>query len=262
LLAGKRGAAALGCALLLKFYSRLGSFPRSRAELPETVIGFVARQVGVEAAVLGSYEWWGRTVEYHRAEIREHLGFRVATVADQQRLTSWLASRVAHAERREDRVREELLAQFCAERIEAPTPGRVLRMVRSALRTTEQTWTARISARLDGLIRARVLALIAATSDEDVGGGDQEEDAESVGAMVLGLIKSEPGNVSLESVMAEIGKLEAVRAIGLPADLFADVAPRVVSGWRARGGRGSTLASAAASAAVDGDVAGRAGASA
>jgi len=261
LLAGKRGATALGCALL-KYYSRLGSFPRSRAELPETVIGFVARQVGVEAAVLGSYEWWGRTVEYHRAEIREHLGFRVATVADQQRLTSWLASRVAHAERREDRVREELLAQFRAERIEAPTPGRVLRMVRSALRTTEQTWTARISARLDGLIRARVLALIAATSDEDVGGGDQEEDAESVGAMVLGLIKSEPGQRQLgvdDGRDRQAGSRPGDRS---PAG-FVRRCGSAGGGWVAgEGGRGSTLASAAASAAVDGDVAGRGGASA
>jgi hypothetical protein len=85
LLVGKRGATALGCALLLKYYSRHGRFPRSRAELPAPVIGFVARQVGVEAAALASYELSGRTVEYHRAEIREYLGFRVATVADQQR---------------------------------------------------------------------------------------------------------------------------------------------------------------------------------
>lgn len=233
LLVGKRGATALGCALLLKYYSRHGRFPRSRAELPAPVIGFVARQVGVEAAALASYEWSGRTVEYHRAEIREHLGFRVATVADQQRLTSWLATTVAQAERRADRVREELLAQFREERIEAPTTGRVLRMVRSALRTAEQDWTARITARLDGSTRARLLALIAATNDEDAGEGDHE-DAESVAATALALIKSEPGNVSLESMMTEIGKLEAVRAIGLPADLFADVAPRVVQGWRAR----------------------------
>ena len=53
-------------------------------------------------------------------------------------------------------------------------------------------------------------------------------------ATVLGLIKSEPGNVSLESMMTEIGKLEAVRAIGLPPELFVYVAPRVVAGWRAR----------------------------
>lgn len=233
LLVGKRGATALGFALLLKSYCRHGRFPRSRSELPEAVVHFTARQVGVDVADLAAYEWSGRTVEYHRAEIREHLGFRVATVADQQRLTSWLASSVAHAERRADRVREELLAQLRAERIEAPTSGRVLRMVRSALRTAEQSWTDRISARLDEPTRARVLALITATNHED-GGGSGQENAESVDATVLGLIKSEPGNVSLESMMTEIGKLEAVRAINLPPGLFVDVAPRVLAGWRGR----------------------------
>lgn len=229
LLVGRRGATALGFALLLKFYSRHGRFPRGRAEISETVVGSVSRQVGVEVVDLASYEWSGRTVEYHRAEIREHLGFRLATVADQQWLTSWLAVSVAHAERRPDRVREALLGQFRRERIEAPKVGRVQRMVRSALRTAEQTWTARICDRVGGPARARLLALIAATSDEDANEGE----GEAVGVTVLGLIKSEPGNVSLESMMTEIGKLEAVRAIGLPQDLFIEAAPRVVQGWRA-----------------------------
>ena len=51
---------------------------------------------------------------------------------------------------------------------------------------------------------------------------------------ILELIKSAPGNISLESMIAETSKLEAVRAIAVPPDLFADVAPRVVQGWRAR----------------------------
>jgi hypothetical protein len=51
---------------------------------------------------------------------------------------------------------------------------------------------------------------------------------------VLALVKSVPGNVSLESVLTEIRKLTAIRAAGLPPGLFADVAPKVVSGWRAR----------------------------
>lgn len=232
LLVGKRGASALGCALLLKHYSRHGRFPRSRADLPAPVVEFVARQVGVEAGALVAYEWSGRTAEYHRAEVREHLGFRMAAVADQDRLTSWLAANVAHAERRADRVRDELLAQFRRERIEAPTSGRVTRMVRSALRTAEQTWTARITGRLDKASQGRLLALIAV--DDDVDGSPVDGEAESEAGSVLGLIKSEPGNVSLESMMTEITKLEAVRAIGLPSDLFADVAPRVVAGWRAR----------------------------
>ena len=51
---------------------------------------------------------------------------------------------------------------------------------------------------------------------------------------VLALIKAAPGNVSLDTMLVEIAKLEAIRAIGLPSDLFADVAPTVVAGWRAR----------------------------
>ena len=60
-----------------------------------------------------------------------------------------------------------------------------------------------------------------------------EEDAESGG--VLGLIKSAAGNASLETMLVEIDKLEAVRAIGLPAGLFADVTPRVL--WPAGASR-------------------------
>ena len=41
-------------------------------------------------------------------------------------------------------------------------------------------------------------------------------------------------NVSLDTMLVEISKLEAIRAIGLPVGLFADVAPSVVAGWRAR----------------------------
>ncbi|MEV7441350.1 hypothetical protein AB0O22_09400 [Streptomyces sp. NPDC091204] len=40
--------------------------------------------------------------------------------------------------------------------------------------------------------------------------------------------------MSLETMLTEIDKLLAVRAIGLPGDLFIDVAAKVVAGWRAR----------------------------
>lgn len=231
LLEGRRGATALGFALLLKHFSRHGRFPRSSAEVSDAVVGFVARQVGVSAADFGSYEWSGSTIEYHRSQIRAHLGFRVATIRDQEKLTAWLAANVAHAERRPDRVREELLAQFRVEQLEPPTPGRVLRMVRSALRTAEQEWTLRISASLNPLVSARLLCLIDAEAEVDDGG---DPDGTQGSETALGLIKSMPGNVSLESMMTEINKLEAVRAIGLPAGLFADAAPKVLDGWRAR----------------------------
>ena len=76
LLVGKRGATALGFAVLLKHYSRYGRFPRGRSEVPDEVIVFVARQLGVAAADLGFYEWTGSTIEYHRAQVRDRLSPR------------------------------------------------------------------------------------------------------------------------------------------------------------------------------------------
>ncbi len=224
LLGGKRGATALGFAVLLKHYSRHGTFPRGRSEVPDEVVAFVARQLGVAAGDLGFYEWTGSTIEYHRAQIRDHLGYRIATIADQEQLTGWLSEAVAHAERRPDRVREELLGEFRRLRIEPPTPGRILRMVRSALRKAEQDWAARIAGRLSSSIASRLLALIAVTADDD----------SDASASLLVLIKASPGNVSLESMMTEIDKLQAVRALELPAGLFTDVAPKVLEEWRAR----------------------------
>lgn len=46
------------------------------------------------------YEWTGRTIEYHRPQIRGHLGFRECSVADPDKLTAWLAEHVACKQRR------------------------------------------------------------------------------------------------------------------------------------------------------------------
>jgi TnpA family transposase len=224
MIAGKRGPTRLGFALLLKYYTWAGRFPRGRGELADEAVVFVARQVGVNAAELGFYEWSSRTIEYHRAQIRAHLGFRECSVADADELAGWLAVNVCEAERRPELVRDELLVRCRAERIEPPAAGRVDRIVRSALHAAEQTLTARIVARLPVDAVGWLRALVSAEVPDD----DSHEES------VLALITSVPGNVSLESMLTETRKLRAARAIGLPAGLFADVAPRVLAGWRGR----------------------------
>lgn len=47
LVAGKRGATKLGFALMLRFYTEHGRFPRGRGEIPDNAVEYVARQVGV-----------------------------------------------------------------------------------------------------------------------------------------------------------------------------------------------------------------------
>ncbi|HEY9522137.1 MAG TPA: DUF4158 domain-containing protein, partial [Thermopolyspora sp.] len=158
---------------------------------------------------------------YHQTQIRRHLGFRECSVADADKLTEWLAANVCEAERRHDQVRAELLARCRTERIEPPTSGRMDRITRSALRTAERTLTARLAGRLPAEVAERLRVLV----------GPDVDDADLVGEDVSSLIKSVPGNVSLETMLTEIRKL---RAVGPPAGLFADVAPKVLAAWRAR----------------------------
>ena len=82
LLGNKTGATRLGFALLLKYFHRLGRFPQHKNEIPGIVVRYVATQVGVDPAAYLQYDWQGRTIKEHRAQIRAAYGFREATVED------------------------------------------------------------------------------------------------------------------------------------------------------------------------------------
>jgi TnpA family transposase len=226
LLRNKAGATRLGFAVLLKFFTHRGRFPVGRSELADKAVEFVARQVRVEAGDLAFYDWAGRQIKAHRAEIRRHLGFRECSVADAEKLTASLAQSVCEEERAHDRVREELLARCRSERIEPPTTGRVDRIIRSASHTAEQNVTSRIAGRVPTAAVARLRVLVGLDSEAAEDCAEVED--------VLSLVKAVPGNVSLESMLTEIRKLRAVRAVGLPTGLFADIAPKVLAGWRTR----------------------------
>src|ERR1051326_4555333 len=205
LIAGKRGATRLGFALLLKFYTRHGRFPRDRSEFPCEVVDHLGRQTGVPAAEFELYEWSGSTFFYHKRQIREHLGFRECSVALADKLTEWLAVNVAHAERDPGTVRVELLKKLREECVEPPTPGRLDEMVTDALRVAERSWFAAMPARLAGDGRARVLALVGWCEPGEDGTVPESDDAAAEAEddpreSVLALIKSMPGNVSLESL--------------------------------------------------------------
>ena len=148
LLANKTGATRLGFALLLKFFDLEGRFPADAGELPAAVVNYVARQVEVAPGELGGYGWAGRTIEYHRAQIRADRGFREATGADEQRMIRWLAGELCPVELAPDRLREDLLARLRGERIEPPGPSRVERIVGAARPLFDRRFTEGIVARL------------------------------------------------------------------------------------------------------------------
>ena len=116
----------------MKFFDLEGRFPANAGELPQAAIDYVARLVKVPAAELGRYGWLGRTIEYHRAQIRAERGFREATGDDERQMADWLAGELCPVELDDKRLRDDLLARFRGQRIEPPRRSRVERILNSA----------------------------------------------------------------------------------------------------------------------------------
>ncbi|WP_228782927.1 DUF4158 domain-containing protein [Nocardia abscessus] len=123
-------ATRLGFGLLLKFFEIEARFPRGVDDIPLGAVAYVAKQVKVDRGEFIKYRWDGRSVKYHRAQVREAFGFCEFTRTDEARLTQWLAGEVCPVELRDERLHEALLVRCRAEQIEPP--GRAERIVGSA----------------------------------------------------------------------------------------------------------------------------------
>lgn len=120
LVGNKSGATRLGFGLE-------GRFPRHAGEVPKAAVDYVAGQVKVDPGLFAEYRWSGSTIEYHRAQVRQALGFREATRADEDVLAEWLAEKICPMVFTDEGLRAEVLGQCRRLRIEPP--GRVERIV-------------------------------------------------------------------------------------------------------------------------------------
>jgi TnpA family transposase len=238
---GKNGATLLGCALLLKCFQLEGRFPTSRQDIPKTVVDYVAHQVKVESACWPQYDWQGRTIKLHRAQIRTHLEIREATAADSEVLTAWLIETHLASDQKMEHLTAKVLAEFRKRKIEPPTSDRVERLIRSACATYEHTLFQDVAQRLSPESRAAMDALLEQSEQLEA----EREEAQSVEEPLAQEpprreeitwhdLKTNPGAVGLESVFFEIDKLRVLNQLALPEHLFGKVAAGVITLYRQR----------------------------
>jgi hypothetical protein len=223
LVMAKNAANRLGFALLLVFYREHGRFPPSLAEIDPGLRAQVVRQLGLEPTWPDRYDPLQRTWKRARAEIRALFGFREVTVADADNLASWLGDRVIGAVGSEIASLIERLEVRCRElAIEPPTVERMERIARSAVRAYEERFHASTFARLPAATRERLEALLRPEGSDEA---TVEDGASSQAPAVLSKLLGNPGRPSLASLQDELAKLELLRRIELPPDLFEHTAP-------------------------------------
>ncbi|MFD9286124.1 DUF4158 domain-containing protein, partial [Streptomyces mirabilis] len=159
LVANKSGATRLGFSLMLKFFEIEARFPEFVEEFPQPAVEYVAALVKVPATELAKYDLAG--AKRHRKQIREALGFRPATLADEEALTEWLAAEVCPVELVEERQREALLVEYRERKIEPQGRSRIEKILVAARNRWEKAFTAQTLDRLGEAGAARLLALVA-----------------------------------------------------------------------------------------------------
>jgi hypothetical protein len=232
LLANRAPATRLGFALLLKYFQHEGRFPPHKRDVPTAAIVHVARQLDLPPERYTQYDWDSRTIEFHRAQVRQALGFRTATTRDAADLARWLQHEVLPHEYRPERLQAAVCARCRACHIEPPAPGRVDRLIHSAARAYEDQLYRAVLGRIGPEGLAHIDALLAPDNTPE----QEEPTAEDAPSDRLTLhdLKADPGRLRLDNVFAQIDRLRQVREVALPDDLFTGVSPQVVHRYRQR----------------------------
>jgi TnpA family transposase len=230
LLANKSAPAKLGYAVLLKILQYEGRFPTAQNEVPKAVVKFIARQIDVSADELGNYKWKGRTTEYHRAQIRKLLGFKRWRTDYTKQVVDWLQTDVVPNQNGYEQLKDALLKNLRTLKIEPPKRIVLDRIIDSAVRRWEDAFFRHISERLPAKVKTELDLLLRGNVSEV----DNQSHDTADHSILFRQLKAEPGNVSLDSIINEAVKLEAIRKIKLPADLFQGISAKTLKKYRNR----------------------------
>lgn len=224
LLANRTAHGRIGMALFLKFFQEKVRFPARREDIPKEAVDYMAVQIGVSPDAWHDLAWEGPTVKRIRAEIRQWLGFREATVADAETLETWLVEEILDQEYRPDRLKDAVIGRCRKLCIELPAAEQIRRLVGSAVQHHETHFCETISGKLDSETLNRIDTLLKADlSDEEEGGWT-----------VWQTLKEEPGMAGLESVKEAASRLQLLRKLGLPAELFQGAPPKLIERYSKR----------------------------
>lgn len=213
LLANKSRKTHLGFLVLLKFFQLKGRFPEAPKEIPLLTIQYVADQLDATQDDWRTYSWTGVTIKRHRGEIREWCGYRQSTRSDQHGFKRWFLEEILPQEHREDRLREAFLQRCRHLKIEPPSNEQIRRQIQSALSDHDSLFCERISGSLDAIMLKSILLHIHPSDDGEW--------------TVWHTLKSDPGKAGIESIKEAVARLQTIREIGLPEDLFQKVSPKL-----------------------------------
>ncbi len=212
----------LGFAVLLKFFQVEGRFPDRQREVGKDILANIAEQIGVPVETWHDLDWEGRTVKRYRADIREWCGFREVTLSDLNNFKFWLIEEIVPQGIQTDHVREALLQRCRDLRIEPPASEHTNRLIQSAFQEHETHFCKTLFQSVNSEMLGRLNSLLQASVEGETDWTTWQS------------LKSDPGKAGIKSVKKAVVRLQTVREIGLPVDLFKTVSPKLLERYAKR----------------------------
>lgn len=185
-------------------------------------VEFIARQLDSTVSDWKTFPWDGASIKRHRMEIRTWCGYREANRRDLDDFKVWLVEVTLDKIDREDKLQEVLLQRCRQLKIEPPTLDQLDRLIQSALAEHESRFCKVTAGSIDKTIVKRLDSLLQVqTTDE----GDWT---------FWQNLKGDPGKAGLDSIKEAVFRLQSVRRIGLTADLFSGVPPKLLERYAKR----------------------------
>jgi len=224
LFANKSLPQKIGFAVLLKYIQYEGKFPLSKNEIPIVVIKHIAKQIEVSVEKFSDYQLKGRTVEDHRSTIRKFIGFNKWSSQYTNDLSEWIQTIFFPDHFKGDYLKERILKHLHNLKIEPPKKNVLERIINSAVNEWEIKTFKCISDKIS----------LKSKSEMDLILDNEKNFIEENDNTPLRQLKSDPGNVSLKSILAETAKLECIRKVNLPQNLFKGLPYKILKKYRDR----------------------------
>ena len=168
----------------------------------------------------------GRVHKRHRIQIREFLGFTRINQKHKLELKQWLIGDILPMGLTFDALRDQVAQYLRRQCVELPSVKELTRLINSASRAHEQEFCRSISAKISTEARSRINALLNTETELEEEAQFRQSD--------FNRLKADPGRLGLKSLLAEIHKLQSIRQIKLPSDLFENVSPKLIQQYRHR----------------------------
>ena len=217
LLKTKPNKSHLAFCMQLKYYQYYGVFPKDKKELANVALQYISEQLGIPNS-LRYYDWENRTARRHRQEILTFLKIRELKLEDRSNIISWLVEIIFPKGISTSEAFEYALEWLHQNKILRPAKFRIDKIITASYSKFEKSLFENICNELSDDSKAIIDYCL-------------EDNTDSIS---FAMLKSDPGRVSLDSVLKEIEKLEFINQLELPEQQLISLNPKIMSRIRSR----------------------------